>query len=84
MIWYFFYLKRMSDISKRKLNNKLITTSGALCLALYFILDRYTETPDFVLGIFIGVSIGLSLAGAFTMIANMGNRKSKLNENVNS
>ncbi len=47
------------------MKNRLIIPIGMLCLALYFILDRYTQTSDFVLGLFVGASIGLNLVGVF-------------------
>ena len=47
------------------MKKKLIMSTGMLCLALYFILHRFTETPDFILGLLIGLSVGLNLAGVF-------------------
>lgn len=49
------------------MKTKLILPIGMLCLALYFILDRYTETADFILGLFLGLSIALNLYGVFIL-----------------
>jgi len=36
---------------------------GILTLVLYIILERFTSTPDFVLGMLIGLSIAYNLLG---------------------
>ncbi|TKG95868.1 hypothetical protein EYV94_06140 [Puteibacter caeruleilacunae] len=38
---------------------------GLLSLGLYFILNRYSAAPDFILGLLVGLSIPLNLAGIF-------------------
>ncbi|WP_430812378.1 MULTISPECIES: hypothetical protein [unclassified Carboxylicivirga] len=58
----------MSDLKKEKLKSRLIISLGMLCLALYFVLDHYTNTPDFFLGLFVGLSVGLNLVGVFLMV----------------
>ena len=49
------------------MKNKLTIQIGMLCLVLYFLLDTYTETPDFFLGLLIGLSIASNLVGVFVM-----------------
>lgn len=47
------------------MRNKLFMPIGMLCLAMCFLLERYTQTSDFLLGLLVGLSIGLNLVGAF-------------------
>jgi len=49
------------------MKNKLLIPIGILCLVMYFILDYYTETPEFILGLFVGISIALNLVGVFLL-----------------
>lgn len=49
------------------MKHQFLLPIGMLCLACYFILDRYTETPDFILGLFVGLSIALNLVGIYVM-----------------
>ncbi|MBN2596312.1 hypothetical protein [Labilibaculum sp.] len=46
-------------------NNKLMMSMVTLCL--YFVLKRFTATPDFLLGILIGTSICFSLIGLLSI-----------------
>lgn len=45
------------------MSNRYLIPIGVLCLAAYLLLERYTETPDFALGILVGLSICFNLFG---------------------
>lgn len=45
------------------MNNKYLIPIGGICLVAYLLLERYTDTTDFVLGMLVGLSICFSMIG---------------------
>ena len=48
------------------MKKKLFIPIGVFALGLYIVLNRYTETPELILGLLLGLSICFNLFGLLT------------------
>jgi len=47
------------------MKNIILFPIGITCFLIYIVLDLYTETHDFIIGLFLGLSIGINLVAVY-------------------